>query len=217
MSLDLVDTASNDTPADAAAKWLLPTPRGALHGFSSPEPGPAQRAVQALLAGPQAMELARWRQEHDGSGRMLQQLQEKQWVQLLRRQVPAPDVRLGDFAQHVIAPLSGERRAVLASDSGFCLGHSGLDQDLAETLSAAAADYSSFVARQARRGWPGAQRVAFHNDPDMLLPEWSFVPLWIDGSGYWLVLAGEPLLNNLAMVELVWSIRLAGARFAAPL
>src|SRR5690606_2352887 len=57
---------------------------------------------------------------------------------------------------------------------------------LAETLSAAAADYSSFVARQARRGWPGAQRVAFHNDPDMLLPEWSFVPLWIDGSGYWL-------------------------------
>src|SRR5690606_11307507 len=106
---------------------------------------------------------------------------------------------------------------VLASDSGFCLGHSGLDQELAETLSAAAADYSAFAARQARRGWAGAQRVAFHSDPDMLLPEWSFIPLWIDGSGYWLLLAGEPLLNNLAMVELVWSIRLAGARFAAPL
>jgi len=216
MSLELVEPASQDILADAA-KWLLPTPRGALHGFSTPEPGPAQRAVQALLSAPQAMELARWRQEHDRNGRMLQQLQEKQWVQLLRRQVPAPDVRLGDFAQHVIAPLSGERRAVLASDSGFCLGHSGLDQELAETLSAAAADYSSFAARQARRGWAGAQRVAFHDDPDMLLPEWSFIPLWIDGTGYWLVLAGEPLLNNLAMVELVWSIRLAGARFAAPL
>lgn len=216
MSLELLDPAL-DACSDAAARWLLPTPRGALHGFAAPEPGPAQRAVQALLSGPKAMALAQWRQEHDRGGRMLQLLQERQWVQLLRRQVPAPDVRLGDFAQHVIAPLSGERRAVLASDSGFCLGHSGVERELAETLSAAAADYSAFAARQARRGWAGAQRVAFHDDPDMLLPAWSFIPLWIDGSGYWLVLAGEPLLNNLAMVELVWSIRLAGARFASPL
>src|SRR5690606_39678246 len=110
-----------------------------------------------------------------------------QWVQLLRRQVPAPDVRLGDFAQHVIAPLSGERRAVLASDSGFCLGHSGLDPDLAETPSAAAADYSSFVARQARRGWPGAQRVAFHDEPDLLWPEWAVGPLGFDSRGSWVV------------------------------
>ena len=217
MSLDAIDPTTTDLPADAATMWLLPTPRGALHGVSAPEPGPSQRALQALLAGPQAMPLSNWRQQHDRSGRMLQQLRDRQWVQVLRRQVPAPDVRLGDFAQHVIAPLSGERRAVLASDSGFCLGHSGLDQALAETLSAAAADYSAFAARQARRGWAGAQRVAFHDDPDMLLPAWSFIPLWIDGSGYWLVLAGEPLLNNLAMVELVWSIRLAGARFASPL
>ncbi len=216
MSLDTADPTA-DAQAGASPVWLLPTPRGALHGFSTPEPSPAQRAVQALLAGPRAMAQAQWRQEHDRGGRMLQQLQERQWVQLLRRQVPAPDVRLGDFAQHVIAPLSGERRAVLASDSGFCLGHSGVETELAEALGAAAADYSAFAARQARRGWAGAQRVAFHDDPDMLLPTWSFIPLWIDGSGYWLVLAGEPLLNNLAMVELVWSIRLAGARFAAPL
>ena len=217
MSLDLVDTAGFDAVSDAVAYWLLPTPRGALHGFSAPEPNPMQRAVQALLAGHEAMELAQWRPEHDRAGRMLQQLRERQWVQLLRRPVPAPDVRLAGVAQHVIAPLSGERRAVLASDSGFCLGQSGLTQELAETLAAAAADYSAFAQRQARRGWEGAQRVAFHSDPDMLLPDWSFVPFWVDGTGYWLVLAGEPLLNNLAMIELVWSIRLAGARFAAPL
>jgi len=204
---------SNDT----AQTWLLPTPRGALHAFSSPEPSPQQKAVQALLGGQAAPATAAWREQHDHSGRMLEQLRERQWVQILRREVPAPDVRLGDFAQHVIAPLSGERCAVLASDSGFCLGHSGLDADLAETLSAAAADYSSFAQRQARRGWAGASRVAFHSDPDMLLPDWSFIPFWVDGTGYWLLLAGEPLLNNLAMVELLWSIRLAGTRFAAPI
>ena len=42
------------------------------------------------------------------------------------------------------------------------------------------------------------------------------MPFWVDGSGYWLVVAGEPLLNNLAMVELVWSIRLAANRFQPP-
>lgn len=206
------------TPDNATdATWLLPTPRGALHAFSSPSPNAVQKATQALLSAPRAMSLADWRNEHDRTGRMLDTLREKQWVQLLKRETPAPDVRLGDFAQHVIAPLSGERRAILASDGGFCLGQCGLDQDMAETLSAAAADFSSYAQRQANRGWPGARHVSFFSDPDMLLPDWSFVPFWIDETGYWLILAGEPLLNNLAMVELVWSIRLAGARFAAPL
>ena len=207
-----------ETATDATdTTWLLPTPSGALHAFSTPEPNAAQRATQALLATPHVLTLADWRREHDHGGRMLEQLRGKQWVQLLKREVPAPDVRLGDFAQHVIAPLSGERRAVLASDGGFCLGQSGLEQELAETLSAAAADFSSYAQRQAKRGWPGARHVSFFSEPEMLLPEWSFVPFWVDDSGYWLILAGEPLLNNLAMVELMWSIRLAGTRFAAPL
>ena len=205
----------SDTPHDQT--WLLPTPEGALHAFSSSEPTPMQQAMQALLSGPHALPVADWRQRHDHSGRMLEQLRERQWIQTLRREVPAPDVRLDDFAQHVIAPLSGERRAVLASDSGFCLGQSGLSQELAETLSAAAADYASFAERQRARGWEGARHVSFFGDSNLLLPDWSFVPFWVDGSGYWLILAGEPLLNNLAMIELLWSIRLAGARFAAPI
>jgi hypothetical protein len=36
----------------------------------------------------------------------------------------------------------------------------------------------------------------------------------VDGAGYWLVLGGEPLLNNPAMVELLWGIKAAGTRFA---
>lgn len=205
----------SDTDTDQT--WLLPTPQGALHAFSSLDPTPMQRAMQALLSGPHAVPESEWRKRHDHSGRMLEQLRERQWLQVLRRQVPAPDVRLDDFAQHVIAPLSGERRAVLASDSGFCLGQSGLDAELAETLSAAAADFAGFAARQQARGWDGARHVSFFSDANLLLPDWSFVPFWVDGSGYWLILAGEPLLNNLAMIELLWSIRLAGARFAAPI
>ena len=74
-----------------------------------------------------------------------------------------------------------------------------------------------FAARQARRGWHGASRyVSFHTDPEFLLPSQSFLPFWVDGAGYWLVIAGEPLLNNPALVELLWGIKEAGTRFSAP-
>ena len=87
----------------------------------------------------------------------------------------------------------------------------------ADALSAAAADYSDFAARQARRGWSGAKGlVSFHIDADFLLPTFSFVPLWVDGAGYWLIVAGEPLLNNPALVELLWGVKAAGTRFAVP-
>ena len=99
---------------------------------------------------------------------------------------------------------------------GSWQGRYQIDQDEADALSAAAADYSEFAARQARRGWAGASAyVSFHSDVEFLLPDFSFVPFWVDGSGYWLVLAGEPLLNNPALVELLWGIKEAGNRFAA--
>jgi hypothetical protein len=72
-------------------------------------------------------------------------------VQVLHRPLQGPDAKLDDFLQHVIASLSGERRAVLASEGGFCLGRSGIDQDEADALSAAAADYG--LCRSAGASW----------------------------------------------------------------
>ncbi|MGY1458997.1 MULTISPECIES: hypothetical protein [unclassified Luteimonas] len=200
------------------AEWLTLTPQGVLHAFDRPDPDPARRALQGLLAGRQAPTRAAWCETAGPDApAVLADALERHWIQPLRRCVAGPDIRLDDFAQHVIAPLSGERRAVLASESGFSLGHAGLSQDEADATAAAAADFSGYALRQGQRGWDGAQRsVSFFRDPQMLLPEWSFVPFWVDGSGYWLAIGGEPLLNNLAMVELVWSIRLAANRFAAP-
>ena len=99
----------------------------------------------------------------------------------------------------------------------FCLGRAGIEQDEAEVLSAAAADFGEYAARQARRGWHGASNyLAFHADREFLLPSYCFVPFWVDGAGYWLVIMGEPLLNSPALVELMWGIKEAGTRFAAP-
>lgn len=132
--------------------WLMPTPFGVLHGFASAEPDRMQQALQSLLAKGGSLSLEQWRAQVEGdASRLLEQAREQQWVQLLRRPVPAPEVRLDDFAQHVIAPLSGERRAALASDSGFSLGQAGVSAEDAELLAAAAADFSGFAQRQARR------------------------------------------------------------------
>jgi hypothetical protein len=193
------------------------TPAGVLYAFAAKQPDATALALQALLAGECTLDAAAWAEKAAAAPALTAQALEQGWVQCLPRPLQGPDAKLDDFLQHVIASLSGERRAVLASESGFCLGRVGIDQDEADTLSAAAADYTDFATRQARRGWAGASRyISFHTDPEFLLPSYSFIPLWVDGAGYWLVVAGEPLLNNQALVELLWGIKQAGTRFALP-
>jgi hypothetical protein len=199
-----------------ARSWLMLTPAGGLQAFAQPQPDAPAQALQSLLGARQAVTREAWLAAGPGRDAWLATAIEAGWVEGLSRCIEGPDVRLDDFVQHVIASLSGERRAALASEAGFCLGRAGLPQDEADVLSAAAADFSDFAQRQARRGWAGARRyVSFHSDAEMLLPEVSFVPFWVDGVGYWLILCGEPLLNNPAWVELLWGIKEAGSRFVA--
>lgn len=196
------------------AGWLALTPAGALQAFAQRQPDETAQALQALLGTSHALTPQDWFAAVPAACGLFEQALAKGWIERLPRPLAGPNVRLDDFVQHVVASLSGERRAVLASETGFCLGQAGLPQDEAEALSAAAADFSDFAQRQAQRGWTGAQRyVSFHRDAELLLPEVSFVPFWIDGTGYWIILCGEPLLNNPALVELCWGIQGAGSRF----
>ena len=198
-----------------ASDGFMLTPAGALHAFAGKTPDLSESALQALLTGERSLDLAAWSTADSQAPAVLAVALENGWVQPLLRPLQGPDARLDDFLPHVIASLSGERRAVLASDGGFCLGRAGVEQDEADALCAAAADYSDFAARQARRGWDGASRyVAFHRDPEFLLPSHAFLPFWVDGAGYWLILMGEPLLNNPALVELFWGLKQAGTRFS---
>lgn len=198
----------------ATSRWWMLTPGGALRAFGQPHPGPRERALQALLGRVETLDDAAWSAVSDDVASLRPLALAEGWIEPLARPIEGPDTRLADFIQHVITGLSGRRQAVLASEAGFCLGRVGYTEPEAEVLSAAAADYSAFAARQARRGWQGAQRfVSFCSDPELLMPDTSFVPFWVDGIGYWLVLAGEPLLNNPALVELLWGIQTAGNRF----
>jgi hypothetical protein len=200
----------------SVGQHLALTPAGVLHAFSQPNPDEVRAAYQSVLAHNSLPLVSEWIERGPDHRRLLFVGLAAGWLHLVDRNLPAPDVRLDDFLSHVIAGLSGERRAALASNGGFCVGRAGINQAQADVLCAASADYAEFAARQRQRGWHGAShRVSFHEDTAMLLPTASFVPFWIDGVDYCLVLGGEPLVNSPTLVELVWGIKTAGARFSA--
>ncbi|MFV0679130.1 hypothetical protein [Ottowia sp.] len=137
------------------------------------------------------------------------------WVHEVHRPLRVPNVRLDNYLPYVIAGLSSKRMAALGSGDGFCLARSGYTDDEAETLCAVAADFADFVQRQHGRGWTGSGRaMSFFENNDMLMPSTSLVLFWVDEVSYWLILGGEPLINNTAFVELVWGLRAAGAKFS---
>ncbi len=199
---------------ESAIERLMLTPAGALHAFSREVPDPERSALQAVLAGRTLPEPQAWAAAGAERAPLLARGLECGWLERVHRDPRAPDMRLADLFSHLVAGLSGDGRAALASVGGFCVGHSGYSAEEAEALCVAAADYNEFGRRQRARGWQGASdMVSFHRDLTLLLPVVSFVPLWIDGVDYSLVLGGEPLLNNPALVELIWAIKAAGGKY----
>ena len=106
----------------SASEWLILTPTGVLHAFARKQPDESALALQALLAGDTTLDLAGWARSAPSAPEIAAQALEQGWVQRLARPLQGPDAKLDDFLQYVIASLSGERRAVLASEGGFCLG-----------------------------------------------------------------------------------------------
>ena len=126
--------------SNSTSEWFMLTPAGALHAFSRQEPNGDQQTLQALLTGERALDLKAWEAVAPAASGLVRRALESGWIQVLPRPLQGPDARLDDFLQHVVASLSAERRATLASDGGFCLGRAGMDQDEADALCAAAAD-----------------------------------------------------------------------------
>ena len=209
----MTEHTAMSTPADDP--WLMLTPAGVLHAYAERVPDERAAMLQALMPRGASLRRSAWLAQASEHRTLLARALHEGWVHEVERELRAPDVRLDNYLPHAIAGLSGTRTAALASDDGFCLARVGYSEQEAETLCVAAADFFEFAARQKQRGWTGTGRaVSFFEGIDMLLPTTSFVLFWVDGTGYWLILGGEPLINNVAFVELVWGIRTAGARFA---
>lgn len=208
MAADPAMTASGPGP------YLMLTPTGALQAFASPAPDEMSIELQTLLPRGGSVSRDEWLGEKPGRGELLQAALDAGLLHETSRQLHAPHVQLDHHLPHAIAGLSGARAAALASGDGFCLARTGFSQEEADTWCVAAADFFDFVERQRQRGFRGTGRaVSFHEGIDMLMPSVSFMLFWVDGESYWLIVGGEPLLNNRALVDVIWSIRVTGMRF----
>lgn len=192
--------------------YIILTPAGVFEAFAQVKPNEQQKALQELISGKSCLQVSTWTNKyyHD----WLEDFSGNGWIEFLNTPLNAPNLPLDKFLPYVVASLSGTRRAAIGSNEGFCLARIGYTQEEAETLSVAAADFFDFLNRQQQRGWViKEQAVSFFEQVDLLMPKTSFVFLWIDGSGYVLILDGEPLTNNRAFVELIWAIKTSGLKF----
>lgn len=193
-------------------KYLTLTPAGVFEAFLSATPSPAQLALQALLSYKTSPSMDDWLDTYPYQ--FLADFTEKGWIEQLSLPLSAPTMPLDEFLPYVVASLSGSRRAAIASNEGFCLAKIGYDQEEADRLCVAGADFFDFFVRQEQRGLAMSGRaVSLFEQADLLIPEVSFVFLWVDKAGYVLILGDEPLTNNRAFVELIWAIKTSGLRF----
>tara|TARA_B100000524_G_scaffold118337_1_gene58028 strand:- start:163 stop:786 length:624 start_codon:yes stop_codon:yes gene_type:complete len=198
--------------AHAEKTYITLTPAGVFEAFSQPKPTAMQLALQALLSHRETMLVADWLKAFPEL--WLEGFVEQGFIEKLSTFLPAPNLPLDQFLPYVVASLSGKRRAAIASDEGFCLARIGYSQEEADMLSVAAADFSGFILRQQQRGWSlDSRAISFFQQVDLLIPETSFVFLWIDNDGYAVIIDGEPLTNNRAFVELIWGIKTSGLKF----
>lgn len=198
-----------------ADPFLMLTPMGTLRAYAAAVPDETSAVLQTLMAEASAPRRSDWLKQAATHAEFLARALESGWIHEVSQPLHAPDAKLDNYLPHAIAGLSGTRTAALASGDGFCLARVGYSEEEAEALCAAAADLADFVTRQQQRGWTGSGRaVSFHEDIDMLLPATTLIMFWVDGTGYWLILGDEPLINNIAFVQLVWGLRAAGAKFA---
>lgn len=194
--------------------YLTLTPAGVFYAFLHAKPDDKALALQSLLEMPQSVDRAAWLERY--SHNWLADFLELGYIEELQEPFVAPKMALDAFLPYVVASLSGSRRAAIASNEGFCLAKIGYSQEEADRLCAAAADFFDFVVRQEQRGLSLAGRaLSLFGQVDLLMPELSFVFLWIDDTGYVLILDDEPLTNNRAFVELVWAIKTSRLKFGA--
>ena len=75
--------------------YIILTPAGVLHGFSSANPSEQQLALQAVLAPEESMTARAWGERY--SDTWLDMFIEEGWIETIEKRVVAPHVQLDNF------------------------------------------------------------------------------------------------------------------------
>lgn len=211
----------------AEGLYLCPTPAGAYHAVVGAMPEAERRWLLALMSLDSSPPLhAETLRRLAGAAQgevfeLLQRLQRLGLVQGLPEALRIADQPLQAALSGLLARLAGEREGLLADDQGFCLAAHGLPQEQAEELAALAAElcklrqrYASLLAERLPRQADAWALVGAGGYSDL-----GFWPLRVGAQCFVLALGGRPVLNQQAIVELIWRLVHrygAGERQAAP-
>lgn len=197
----------------AGAFYLLPTTGGAFHAVSRPDDSPLRRLILALLrhrSSPQADidSLCRWLEIPDAQAALefLHQAQTLAWIEGFDQARDLPGLGVGQELHQLLPHLSSIGKGLIVDWNGLSLASCGVNNEMADALSALSADLIGVQERHAGRlaahfglsthGWAavdayGASRIG----------AW---PLYIGDERLMLVLLGEPRLNQPEFLALMW-------------
>ncbi|HHA19401.1 MAG: hypothetical protein DRQ39_09690 [Gammaproteobacteria bacterium] len=192
---------------------LSVTPAGAYYCVSGESDTPSRKLLRVLMQKrlPPALSvhaLQSWAGIDDNEEilALLYRMQSLGWLEGQEHQQAAPEGSLEELLPDLLVGLSDSGKVLLADEQGFYLCSQGFPHETAEELSALSADLSSLYQRH---------QGLLKNNLNLDTSAWAMVdaagngqigfwPLWVGTHRFVLVIKGVPLLNQPALMKLVW-------------
>ncbi|MGB0664772.1 MAG: hypothetical protein ACPGMR_13410 [Pontibacterium sp.] len=191
--------------------FLQITPAGAYYATVSSEPDDARAFLLQLLSSdvplPYSKEVVEELTDLESSAATLlfKKMAAKRFVRLTRSPTQALDESVEQQLPKLLAKLTGNGKAALADDQGFCLGAVGFEEEHAEAVSALAADLVSLHERHL---------PLLNRQMGLSGESWGMIdPLGQSQIGFWviklgslkfvLILESMPRLNHQSFVDLL--------------
>jgi hypothetical protein len=193
--------------------YVSATSAGAYFCVSGDSDVPARRVLRALLAQTETVvfsvdELKLWSgiSDSDEALALLHRMQSLGWLEGAEHKQDAPAGGLENILPEILSDLGDSGKVLLADEQGFYLSSQGFPHETAEELSALSADLFSLYGRH---------QGLLKNNLGLETSAWAVVdaagngqvgfwPLWVGKHRFVLVVKGVPLLNQTALMKLIW-------------
>jgi len=193
--------------------FLWPTPAGAFHLAAEPAANGLRRFIAALLREPVTPVVAEARlqawsgmESLDDAQDLVWRMQELGWLQGLPAPRRAPEGPLEKVLPELLPRLTHGGKVLLADAQGFYVSSQGFPHEVAEELSALAADIASVHQRRSgslnrNLGLSGSAWGLIDAAGQSQVGFW---PLYAGRERFVLVVSGIPAFNRPQFVDLVW-------------
>ena len=193
--------------------YVSPTPAGAYFCVSADADVPTRKILQSLLKRKETLpisveDLMEWSglNDQEQALALLYRMQSLNWLEGLEEKKVAPEESIEELLPELLRCLSDSGKVLLADEQGFYLSTQGFPHETAEELSALSADLFSLYERH---------QGLLKNNLGLETSAWAMVdaagngqvgfwPLFVGNHRFVLVVNGVPLLNQAALMKLIW-------------